>query len=310
MFHMKELLKATVNHCTVHESDILSTESEGADDKYWILKNNQKYLMKDSSFNKRRKQPSYSPYCEHIASSFINYIGYNAHSTSLAIFENRHVVLCKNIFQEDEQFEPFKSLHQSSADTDLANKEYTYKDVLYVLSTIKNGNTTDLLHSFWSMFLIDAILGNRDRHEGNWGFYRKNNKVTFCTLFDLGASLYPDVDLNKWVTEDFIYERTYSIPASQFRMWRDGVTDIPMRTNFYEIILQCVESKNEIFLDEFEKIRSRRNQVLNFLNSFEDSLIPIEFLKFVKIIIYCRFHCLILLEDFSVTVKEAYNLFL
>ena len=305
MFHIKELLKTTVSHCTVYESDILSTESEGADDKYWILKNNQKYLMKDSSFNKRRKQPSYSPYCEHIASSFINYIGYSA-----AIFENRHVVLCKDIFQKDEQFEPFKSLHQSSADTDLANKEYTYEDVLYVLSTIKNGNTTDLLHSFWSMFFIDAILGNRDRHEGNWGFCRKNNRVTFCTLFDLGASLYPDVDLSKWASEDFIYERTYNIPASQFRMWRDGVTDIPMRTNFYEVILQCIESKNEIFLDELKKIRSKKSQVLNFLNSFEDSLIPKEFLKFVKIIIYCRFHCLILLEDFTVTVKEAYSLFL
>ena len=50
--------------------------------------------------------------------------------------------------------------------------------------------------------------------------------------------------------------------------------------------------------------------MLDFLNSFGDSLIPREFLKFVKIIIYCRFRCLILLEDFTVTVKEAYSLFL
>lgn len=310
MIHLKELAGNTIEHCTINRSDIVDTELEGADDKYWIYKNLQKYLMKDSSYNKRRKQPSYSPYCEHIASSFINYLGYRAHKTYLATFENRHVVLCKDLFQNSTEFEPFKSLHQSSVDTDLSGKEYTYKDVLYILSNITNGDTKELLHDFWKMFIMDAILGNRDRHEGNWGFCRENDKVTFCTLFDHGACLYPDVDLSKWVTQDFIYERTYTIPASQFKMWREDITDRAMRTNFYEVILQCIESEEEIFMQEFEKVKLQEQRVLDFLTNFNDSYVPNEFMRFVKVIIYCRFNCLILLKDFDIIIKKAYELFL
>ena len=34
-------------------------------------------------------------------------------------------------------------------------------------------------HKFWDMFIIDALIGNHDRHNGNWGFLlnKKNKKL-------------------------------------------------------------------------------------------------------------------------------------
>ena len=293
----------------IDSSNIEREETEGSEDKMWITYNGELYLMKDSSFNKRRKQNSYAPYCEYIASHFIQNIGYNVHETLLAMYDNRVVVLCKNIFTDESIFEPFKGLHQSSAGTDLADKEYTYDDVIYILNRITNGDNKSLLNSFWNMFLIDAIIGNRDRHEGNWGFIRKDNRVRFTTLFDNGSLLFPDVNLKEWINDDFIKKRVFTMPGSQFKMWKEGITDRAMRTNFYEVINQCKQVGDKVFTNCYDSMAQKKDIIVKAINSINHSLIPKDFLFFAKVILYCRFNCLILDNVFDEVIDEAYDLF-
>lgn len=41
-------------------------------------------------------------------------------------------------------------------------------------------------------FAVDMLVGNFDRHENNWGFFRtERDTLVPCPLFDFGASLYP-----------------------------------------------------------------------------------------------------------------------
>lgn len=203
---------------------------EGSEPKFFISVNGIRYLVKDSSWNRRRKQKSYAPYCEYVASNFIRNAGIPCHKTFLGSYEDRPVVICQDLFPGI-TFQPFKELHQSSADTDLRDKEYTYDDVLYVLQKRKNLTGESLksaLRSFWLMFLMDATLGNRDRHEGNWGFIKKGDSIELSPIFDNGSSLFPDVDLSDWKHADFVWDRTFKIPASQFKMWKPGITDRPM----------------------------------------------------------------------------------
>lgn len=46
------------------------------------------------------------------------------------------------------------------------------------------------------MFIVDALIGNWDRHNGNWGFlYNANtDEVSLAPVFDCGSSLYPQAD--------------------------------------------------------------------------------------------------------------------
>ena len=63
----------------------------------------------------------------------------------------------------------YKSTSQSSEDTDITTKEYTYDDVLYLIgkhTKMSDKNKQKAKVRFWDMFIMDAILGNRDRHRG------------------------------------------------------------------------------------------------------------------------------------------------
>ena len=52
------------------------------------------------------------------------------------------------------------------------------------------------------MFVIDAIIGNTERHNGNWGFIlnKKTNLIKFYPIYDCGSCLNPlldDIDIEK-----------------------------------------------------------------------------------------------------------------
>ena len=46
---------------------------------------------------------------------------------------------------------------------------------------------------FWDMFVIDSLIGNTDRHNGNWGFLlnKTTRKAEFSPIYDCGSCLNP-----------------------------------------------------------------------------------------------------------------------
>ena len=46
------------------------------------------------------------------------------------------------------------------------------------------------------MFIIDSLIGNTDRHNGNWGFLldNKTNKIEFAPIYDCGSCLNPMIN--------------------------------------------------------------------------------------------------------------------
>ena len=46
------------------------------------------------------------------------------------------------------------------------------------------------------MFIVDALIGNWDRHNGNWGFLYNaaTDEVTLAPVFDCGSCLFPQAD--------------------------------------------------------------------------------------------------------------------
>ena len=46
------------------------------------------------------------------------------------------------------------------------------------------------------MFVVDALLGNFDRHNGNWGFLvdSKTQETSIAPIYDCGSCLLPQAD--------------------------------------------------------------------------------------------------------------------
>jgi hypothetical protein len=46
-----------------------------------------------------------------------------------------------------------------------------------------------VIGKFWDMFVVDALIGNGDRHYGNWGLLEKDGNLRFAPIYDCGSSL-------------------------------------------------------------------------------------------------------------------------
>lgn len=47
---------------------------------------------------------------------------------------------------------------------------------------------------YYNMFIIDALIGNTDRHNGNWAILQSENGIRISPVYDCGSSLAPLVD--------------------------------------------------------------------------------------------------------------------
>lgn len=57
----------------------------------------------------------------------------------------------------------------------------------------------DLKIRFWDMFIVDALIGNNDRNEGNWGLIvdKETSTMRIAPVFDNGASFNSKASDNK-----------------------------------------------------------------------------------------------------------------
>lgn len=73
---------------------------------------------------------------------------------------------------------------------------------------------------FWDMFIVDALICNWDRHNGNWGFlyHAHTDQMELAPVFDCGSSLYPQADEKIMETvltdEKELNFRIFEIPTS------------------------------------------------------------------------------------------------
>lgn len=73
---------------------------------------------------------------------------------------------------------------------------------------------------FWDMFIVDAFLGNFNRHNGNWGILvdEQRQYVQIAPVYDCGSCLYPQMDHKMMQTvlndENEINQRIYVFPSS------------------------------------------------------------------------------------------------
>lgn len=71
------------------------------------------------------------------------------------------------------------------------------------------------------MFVVDALLGNFDRHNSNWGFLfdESTGETTFAPIYDCGSCLLPQADeriMNEVLTnEDALNARVFNIRPLQ-----------------------------------------------------------------------------------------------
>ena len=225
-----------------------------ADEDYMI-----KY-QKQTAFGKRNNHIS-----EFIGSHIFELCGFQAHKTYLGYRNGEQVVACKDFNVEGKQFVPFNDIGESTLDQDKESYQYDYEDIMQVLRD--NSKLTDVqetISMFWQIYIMDALLGNFDRHGANWGFIKENNYYTLAPVFDNGSCLFPNlVDEAEMMeimnSEEETEKRIYKFPTSQVKLngKKSSYFEVINSLQFEEcnqalryVMIQFDMSKVEQLLDE------------------------------------------------------------
>lgn len=180
----------------------------------------------------RPNELSYSNSCvsEHLGSSVFRLLGIPAQETRLGTYVNgraKVVCGCLDFTRPGVRLMDFCSIKNSVLETGSGGTGTELDDVLKTIEQQQFMDPTEVLARFWDMFVVDALLGNFDRHNGNWGFLveEATGKAQLAPVFDCGSCLLPQADeqvMQRCLKDpNEMAARIYTFPASMLK--RDGV---------------------------------------------------------------------------------------
>ena len=253
------------------------------------------------------KDDDLSVYCEYIASNFLRKLGVSCHEVFLGSYKGIIVDLIKDFTSNTQlSLHSYKDTKQSSEDTEIGDKEYTYNDVLYLKDKhlkMTDESKQEAKERFWEMFICDAMIGNRDRHWGNWGYLSDGKTYRFAPLYDNGAGLYPGVNhvIHQYADvitrKKFLYDRVFVFPASLFKIQKP---DRSYRSNYAEMFSD--PGISEVFREQVEKFK-RNISYQTVFNAMKEvcDIVPlgVEYRRFYIEIVTLRYMCIVLRLDFE-----------
>ena len=198
--------------------------------KIAILYEGEQYMLKFPAPPKRNPEMSYANGCisEYLGSHIFDMVGIPTQKTLLGTYtvngKEKVVVACKDFTTHDTVLQDFASLKN----TLIASTNNGYGTELpEILEAIRDQtaiNPVELMRHFWDMFIVDAFIGNWDRHNGNWGFLynSRTDEMTIAPVYDCGSCLYPQADpsIMELTLEDpaEMDLRIFEIPLSGIRL--------------------------------------------------------------------------------------------
>lgn len=198
--------------------------------KIQVKYDNEKYMLKFPPVAARNDALDYSNGCisEYLGSHIFQMLGIPAQDTLLGTFTVQNkvktVVACRDFTSPGIVLQDFASMKNQSIDSARNGYGTELSDILFTFEDQQAFDPTELESYFWDMFIVDAFIGNWDRHNGNWGFLydQAEDTLSFAPIFDCGSSLYPQADKGlqqKILTDqkelDF---RIFTIPTSAIKI--------------------------------------------------------------------------------------------
>lgn len=188
----------------------LISNLDGNGKKVPVIYNGEHYIMKFGEDvepdEKKPLQGSYihSPISEHAGCMVSRALGLPTQETLLGTYKGREVVLCKNFLIEkgpEYTLVQFKSIENTMISSSKRGKSPRLESIKRVIedNPFFEGHQNEVWDRYWKQFVLDAIIGNFDRHSGNWGYIAVVNEKTrlperyysLAPVYDCASSMAP-----------------------------------------------------------------------------------------------------------------------
>ena len=225
---------------------IISKAYSGANGKKIAIEyEGEQYMLKFPPSGKSKPtELSYTNSCfsEHIGSSIFNMLGIEAQKTILGKFKvgdkEKIVCACKDFTVDGNQLYDFCAIKNTVIDSDHGGTGTELEDIMQTIEEQAFVDPKLLSDHFWDMFVVDAFLGNFDRHNGNWGFLidTATQETNIAPIFDCGSCLLPQADerIMRLVINDEneLNARIYQFPTSAIKL-------NDKKINYHDFITSC-----------------------------------------------------------------------
>lgn len=209
--------------------------------KLSVVYDGELYMLKLPIHALRNPNLSYTNSCtsEYLGCHIFNMLGVKAQDTLLGTYKYhdkvRTVVACKDFTSPGVVILDFASIKNQIIDSASNGYGTELTDILETIEKQTVVDSKELKEHFWNMFVIDAFIGNWDRHNGNWGFLynQETDQMEIAPIFDCGSSLFPQIDddlIKKVISSKVeMNARVYDVPTSSILI--NG-----KRANYYKVI--------------------------------------------------------------------------
>lgn len=233
----------------------------GSGAKHAVIYQGEQYLLKFPAAWPKNKNLGHanSSIVEYIGCHIFNSVGIRAQETVLGVYRKNStekvVVACKDFTSPGVVLQDFASLQNSVIDSKHSCYSTELSDIIRVMEAQTAFPPAFLKRHFWNLFIIDALIGNENRSNEDWGFLYNaaTDEITIAPVYDCGSSLYPQADemamQNALEDQQQRDIQTFSLPLSRIKINNQ-------RINYFDFISSL---KNADCNDALKRILPRIN---------------------------------------------------
>ena len=193
-------------------------------------------------------------------------IGIDTQNTILGRYEyngkEKIVCACEDFTTDERKLYEFENLVLSTNPDKKIETELD--DIIEVINENKMVNSKEIIEKFWDMFIVDSLIGNTNRHNGNWGFIlnKRTGTIVYSPIYDCGSCLNPmlkDAEIEALSATDI-----NNIVVNCYSCLKENGKKI----NYMSYLKQM---KNEVCNKAIERIFPRINikEINNFIDNIE-----------------------------------------
>lgn len=228
--------------------------------KICIKYDNEDYMLKFPGINEGISEHGYSNNClsEYVACNIIRILGLKVQDVLLGLYNlngsEKIVVACKDFTSDGTVLKQFAELKNSQIETSKNGYGTELEEIIETIEEQQIYDTKELKEFFWNMFISDCLVGNFDRHNGNWGFLinERSKKIEIAPIYDCASCLYPQLTDER--IEQIINDKS-EMEARVFVFPTSAIKINDKKINYFEYISSLQnEDCNQALLRIFPKI--------------------------------------------------------
>lgn len=169
------------------------------------------------------------------------------------------------------------------------NRDSTERKYFYTIQNIKNcldKIDRSLFNDFLKIMVFDALVGETDRHEENWGIIKKNGKYKISPLYDNGCNLLREFKNEQLATQYYDEKKDFNsyIKRAKSVIYKD---DHSRRYNLFELIEYLYQRYPNQIKQEIDNLRKLTTEKIEEITNKVPSKLLTEKHK-MYIIIYLK----------------------